>query len=172
MDQGAHNATLCPENPFWHYSLTQYAKPECAEFLLKAQNDDQLDINLLLYIGWLATLNKTLHWPAIEESLCLQWTAQVILPLRTARLNSKALSTLEAPHNDKLYQQLKQTELQAEQRMQALLFNELNNMNTGPDDFNQCLIDSLHSYGNALGSEQRNRDSPWIKQLSLHLAPA
>lgn len=162
MDHGAHNATLCLDNPFWRYSLKQYAVPGCSEFLLAAQDDHGLDINVLLFLGWLADTGMIFSPALLEEPMA--FTAQVIEPLRLSR------RTMKTQGNDALYQHIKASELLAEQHIQALLYDKSRALETLEPDatsFKQSLNGSLNEY--LPSTLKHNQD--WKALLMRYLSP-
>ena len=162
MEHGAHNATICLDNPFWRYSLKQYAAPGCARFLLSAQDECGLDVNVLLYAGWLAHENRLLDISLLStgsETSVLDFSQRVIEPLRLARRNCKTFEQGE------LYQNLKETELKAEQQMQALLFQLSTTMPEGTGSNEDDLKTNLLCY---LPKHQQ-QDSGWLNTLQHFL---
>jgi uncharacterized protein (TIGR02444 family) len=106
-------------NPFWDYSLSVYNAPGVAGACLSAQDDCGLDVNLLLYAGWLSTRDRVLteaHLAQIEEAVS-GWRSRAVEPLRRLRRDLKTL-----PGADDLRQQVKSLELAAERRQQALMW--------------------------------------------------
>lgn len=162
MDHGAHNATLCLDNPFWRYSLRQYAVSGCSDFLLAAQDEHGLDINVLLYLGWLAENGKRVDTLLLEHPL--MFSDQVIQPLRLARRSMKSLGDLN------LYEHIKKSELMAEQHMQALLYDKsltLENVNSDLIDIEEALTNLLSGYL----PHVLNRDQSWKAHLMRYLTP-
>ena len=43
-------------NPFWEYSVQQYARPGVADTCLVLQDEHTLDVNMLLYAAWLSSV--------------------------------------------------------------------------------------------------------------------
>ena len=162
MDHGAHNATLCLDNPFWQYSLRQYALSGCSDFLLAAQDDHDLDINIVLYLGWLVNRGKIFDISLLEQPLA--FSNQFIQPLRVTRRSVKPLGDTD------LYKHIKKSELMAEQYMQALLYEQsllLEDVNSDLIDTEQALSMLLSEYlPHALNSDQS-----WKADLICFLTP-
>lgn len=106
-------------NPFWEFSLCQYARPGVAEACLAAQDDLAADVNLLLYAAWLTRQDLELsagQWCSLEAEL-QAWRQQVLLPLRALRRSWRQL-----PAADRLRQQLQALELEAERDQQQQIW--------------------------------------------------
>ena len=160
MEHGAHNATLCLDNPFWRYSLQQYTVPGCSDFLLSAQDQRGLNINVLLYLGWLAHIGKSFDAPRLDQAVL--FSEQVIEPLRLARVAAKSKA------QPSLYEHIKKSELMAEQHMQAILYDgslALKDMNTNAMTSAQLLESSLEAYLPHI----LNSDHSWKAMLIRYL---
>ncbi|WP_353350200.1 TIGR02444 family protein [Oceaniserpentilla sp. 4NH20-0058] len=148
------------DNPFWHYSLKQYSNPACASFLLDAQDNYGLDINILLFIGWLST-----HKPSLISishlNSAMKWNQRVIQPIRWFRRKIKILNVIKA------YNWIKKQELWAEQVEQAMLFlssQELAQFNeTGYENFEMNI--QVYLKGKIVIEET------WLQALFKHLQP-
>lgn len=158
MNHGAHNATNPLDNPLWQYALKQYAAPGCAEFLLAAQDQHDLDINVLLYLGWLSKQKRIFNADTLKHQQYQKWQ-DLICPLRQLRRDSKEVV------NEALYQSLKDTELLAEQSILAWLY-ELTSGNTEYSGSSEaCLEKNLELY--LLESLMTQPD--WKQRLTKHL---
>ncbi|MFY0639651.1 MAG: TIGR02444 family protein [Bermanella sp.] len=161
MVQVAHDAINSLDNPFWLYSIEQYKKPGCAEFLLDAQDHFQLDINILLFIGWLISQNKVYREDVALNDVHL-WQLSKVKPIRKLRRQVKQLQ------NKELYQAFKDLELMAEQKQQKMLFlisqqwPESNN--TRLEGFKV----SMNKYGRQKGITMKQS---WLQALYQHLQP-
>lgn len=106
------------DNDFWQFSLELYANPEVAQYCLKLQDQHDMQVNILLYSLWLSFEGCILEPQRIKQNSQLQNWLKVIIPnIRDAR---KQVG--ENSKQDPLYKQLKASELMAEQRAQAILF--------------------------------------------------
>lgn len=102
-------------NPLWQYSVEQYARPGVADACLALQDDHDLDVNILLYAAWLASLGRKPdagHIEALARDVD-EWREQVIRPLRSLRRQWKGLSPAA-----ELREQVKNLELEAERLQQ------------------------------------------------------
>lgn len=102
-------------NPFWDYSLVQYAREGVSAACLTLQDEHDLDVNVLLYAAWLASMQQNLsaeHLNGLQE--CIKpWREQVVRPLRDLRRLWRGVQPAQA-----LREQLKALELQAERDQQ------------------------------------------------------
>lgn len=160
MFRGGHNATKSLDNPFWHYSLRQYENSDCAYFLLDAQDNHGLDINILLFIGWLGTHTSS-QLSVLHLSSAMNWNQWVIQPIRWLRRKSKPFKRV------KLYNWIKKQELWAEQVEQAMLFlvsQELVQFNaTGYEGFRLNMQVYLEG--------KVEIEEAWLQALFKHLQP-
>ena len=158
----AHDATNQKNNPLWIYSLKQYGDPSCATFLLDAQDTYQLDINILLFIGWLATQKRCLDIQKLSASNITTWQKQVIQPLRKIRLQAKTMA------NNDFYQSIKKLELSAEHQEQNKLYGISHNMKKQNFEFSECIRRGCEVYFEELGRKLEKR---WLQILTQHLQP-
>ena len=102
-------------NPFWEYSVRQYARPGVAEACLALQDEHALDVNMLLYAAWLSSLGRQAdraHFEALYGEI-QAWRERVVQPLRILRRQWKDF----APASQ-LRGQLQAIELDAERVQQ------------------------------------------------------
>lgn len=161
MCQGAHDATNRWDNPFWLYSLEQYKQPGCADFLLNAQDQYHLDINILLFIGWLSTQHK-LFQPSASMDEIHNWQIKNIRPIRQLRQRIKLLT--KGP----FYEACKQLELTGEQAQQALLFQVSKDWPTSRLSGYEVFESSIKRY---LGEAKIINKEGWLQALYQHLQP-
>jgi uncharacterized protein (TIGR02444 family) len=117
---------MTSDNPFWDFSLALYRRPGVAEACLRLQDDAGVDVNLLLYFCWLATVRGT----ALDDSEIGKavegtdaWRARVVRPLREIRRSMKGGVEGMAPESaESLRSEVKRIELQSERLQQDLLF--------------------------------------------------
>jgi uncharacterized protein (TIGR02444 family) len=102
-------------NPFWEYSVRQYARQGVAETCIALQDGCALDVNMLLYAAWLASLGRQPdceHIEALEREVH-EWRERVVQPLRCLRRQWKELEQAA-----QLRSELKAIELRAERAQQ------------------------------------------------------
>lgn len=100
------------DNPLWRYALSIYSKPSVEQACLAAQSLG-LQVNTLLLCCWLATKGETYQQEDYVGAYSL-WRDPVLGPLRQLRFQVKEMRKAY-PVLDSCYQQLKQSELAAEQ---------------------------------------------------------
>ena len=158
----AHNATNHRNNPLWIYSVKQYSSTACSEFLLESQHKFRLDINILLFIGWLATQNKSFKMNPISASGVMDWQLKVVSPIRELRKRVKNLNAVD------FYQHMKKLELEAEYQEQLKLYELTIHMTKQNWRFNKFIQEGCELYFKEL--EQRV-DRQWLQTLTEHLQP-
>ena len=102
-------------NPLWEYSVRQYARQGVAETCEALQDDHALDVNILLYGAWLASIGRqpdSEHIEALAREI-LEWRERVVKPLRFLRRQWRGLDPAEQLRNE-----LKAIELKAERAQQ------------------------------------------------------
>lgn len=115
-----------PENPFWAFSLNAYARPDVAEACLFLQDEAALDVNLLLYCCWVASVRES----ALTEDelrkavdLTAEWQEQVVVPLRRMRRELKGgADGLPDDAVESFRSEVKRLELEGERLQQDFLF--------------------------------------------------
>ena len=170
MTQDAHNATKSvanlSANPFWDYSLTVYKQAGCADFLLSAQESYSADINILLYIGWLAKQHKIYTPSGQQRDSINEFQKYTIGRVRQLRVRAKHLSD----HN--LYNELKQLELLAESIEQTRLFRQSESMALSNLDFEGSVKQSFDVYISQVGSGADVLiDETWMQTFIEYLQP-
>lgn len=107
------------ENVFWTYSLAVYRRKEVAQCCLALQDDAGVDVNLLLYAGWLAGQGQRLDSYHLEQvaSAVADWQKQVVKPLRDLRRHLRTVAGAEL-----FWEALKEQELSAEQHQQNTMY--------------------------------------------------
>jgi uncharacterized protein (TIGR02444 family) len=106
------------ESPFWRFSLRFYARPHIAEACLALQDNSDADVNILLFVLYLADQLKQLSAPEIArlDSAVAQWRETVVRPLRTLRRGLKpGIEFIPGPVGETFRAQIKRLELESEQ---------------------------------------------------------
>ncbi len=119
---GGHSRT----NPFWDFSLRLYSSPAVQRACLELQDGSGVDVNVMLYALWQASMGRSLSngdgltiLAAVEP-----WREEVVVPLRTARRNLKgAFTAFDASAAESLRAIVKKAELEAERQQQQALYN-------------------------------------------------
>lgn len=154
------------DNPFWQFSLTVYQQPNCADFLLDAQNRYGIDINVLLFIGWLAHEQKSLKLSPMFKSTINDFQQGTIAPIRKIRIAVKKMKNAE------FYEALKRLELLAENLEQQRLYRLFDQMPVSDEDFNVSIEQSINVY---IGQNDKGvaliQEKNWLQTLIQYLQP-
>ena len=115
-----------PGNSFWDYSLAVYRRPGVSEACLRLQDDAGVDVNLLLYVCWLATVrDAALDEAGVRDAIALTegWRDRVVRPLRDVRRWMKGgAEGMPAESVEALRSEVKKIELKSERLQQDMLF--------------------------------------------------
>lgn len=106
------------ESPFWRFSLRFYARPHIAEACLALQDNAGADVNILLFVLYLADHRQQLSAAEIArlDSAVGQWREAVVRPLRILRRGLKSgVEFIPGPVSETFRSQIKRLELEAEQ---------------------------------------------------------
>ena len=106
-------------NEFWAFSLATYGCEEGAQASLVVQDELGLDVNIVLYAAWLATMDRQLtraHLRSVDSSVST-WRDRVVSPLRSLRRDLREYAPAEG-----VREQLKALELQSEQQQQEMMW--------------------------------------------------
>jgi len=154
---GVHNATNWLDNPFWRYSIKQYSQPECASFLLNAQDHKQLDVNILLFIGYISDRNLRLpNKGCLNKAIIINFF--LIRPIRWLRRMTKHLTPIG------LYRWIKHVELKSEQLEQGVLYRLAEQLKDTEKSL--CFERNLEIY---MGKEEI--EAIWLQALKEYLQP-
>ena len=107
-----------PESAFWRFSLRFYARPNIAPACLELQDKAGADVNLLLFLLFLADRNRGLNTQEIAtlDRAVAQWRDSVIKPLRALRRGLKqGIEFIPGPVSETFRSQIKRMELESEQ---------------------------------------------------------
>lgn len=113
-------------SPFWRFSLRFYRRPGVADACLRLQDEAGADVNLLLFLLWLASSRRSLSGTEIEavEHKVAPWREQVVIPLRAIRRTIKTPPAAIAPAAAETYRsKVKALELEAERLQQEALYD-------------------------------------------------
>jgi len=110
-------------NEFWEFSLATYATEGVSDSALAVQDQMGLDINLILYASWLASLELKLtgeHLAGLRHRT-ERWQKEVVIPLREVRTRLR-----NDPSAAELRHQVKAIELSSEKHQQELMWSYFN----------------------------------------------
>jgi uncharacterized protein (TIGR02444 family) len=112
-------------SPFWRFSLGYYRKRGVADACIALQDEYGVDVNLLLFLLWLASIERRLtpdELGTIAEEV-RGWQAGVIAPLRDLRRKLKHEAPLVEPGSAELFRtKIKGLELEAERLQQQAMY--------------------------------------------------
>ena len=114
-------------NTFWRFSLKVYAKDGVAPACLALQDRHGLDVNLLLVCAWAGVHGRGLTRAELEtlRGAVGDWHREAVRPLRAVRRWMKEQEAVPLERHQKLREELKRLELEAEQLEQQILFEAL-----------------------------------------------
>jgi uncharacterized protein (TIGR02444 family) len=144
------------ESPFWRFSLRFYALPGVAPACLTLQDEGKADVNLMLYLLFLATQKRALTRDDIAslDKTVSVWREEVIKPLRELRRRLKrGISDVDSRANDAFREHVKGIELESERIAHDTLARAAPPLSfradaASPQDAAQA---SLDAYGKFLG---------------------
>ncbi|MDX1711638.1 MAG: TIGR02444 family protein [Rhodovibrionaceae bacterium] len=120
---GSAQAPDSDKNPFWSFSLEIYARPGVAPACIALQDRLGLDVNLLLYLCWRASLGLAVEAEELADLMvrAALWQSRVVQPLRAVRRALKGQDMVDAEAGEDLRERVKALELEAERLEQAML---------------------------------------------------
>ncbi len=111
--------------PFWRFSLHIYKQPGVSDACITLQDDCGVDVNLLLYLFWLASEGRQLTADEVKglDSKVKSWRELTIIPIRDTRRKLKGAATLLDPNRQEAFRnKVKAVELDAERLQQEALY--------------------------------------------------
>ena len=112
-------------SPFWRFSLGFYRHPEVAAACIELQDRAGVDVNILLFLLWSATLDRTLPRHEIEEleRRIGAWRMAAVIPLRELRRALKTPPPVVEPGAAEAFRtRIKAVELEAERLQQQTMY--------------------------------------------------
>ncbi len=113
------------ETPFWRFSLSFYRQAGVAETCIALQDECGVDVNLMLFLLWLASGGRQLSVADLKDldDAVRPWRELTIIPIRDVRRRLKGAPTLvEAGKQEALRTKIKAIELEAERQQQEALY--------------------------------------------------
>jgi uncharacterized protein (TIGR02444 family) len=129
-----NEALTTPDTPFWRFSLFFYRQAGIAEACIALQDNCGVDVNLMLFLLWLAAGGRQLSTQNVKEldEAVRGWRELTIIPIREVRRALKGASTLvEAPKQEAFRTKVKALELEAERLQQEALYGRSRTMPRG-----------------------------------------
>ena len=114
------------ETPFWRFSLNFYRQPGVSDACIALQDGCGVDVNLLLFLLWLASDDRQLSAEEVQllDDNVRDWRNLTIVPIRDARRKLKGAATLVAPDKQEAFRtKVKAIELDAERLQQEALYD-------------------------------------------------
>jgi uncharacterized protein (TIGR02444 family) len=112
------------ESAFWRFSLAFYARPQVPAACLELQDSAGVDVNLMLYLLFLAYHQRQLDRADVAriDAAIRQWRDLAVVPLRTLRRKLKTgIAPMPAADTEALRSAVKRIELDAERIEQEWL---------------------------------------------------
>ena len=112
-------------SPFWRFSLRFYRQPKVADACIALQEEAGVDVNLLLFLLWQATLKRALSPIEVGEleSRIGAWREATVIPLRGVRRALKSPPALVEPATAEAFRtRIKAVELEAERLQQEAMY--------------------------------------------------
>ena len=111
--------------PFWRFSLHFYRQAGVSDACVTLQDDCGVDVNLLLFLLWLAANQRLLSGDDVKriDDAVRGWRNLAVIPIRNLRRKLKDTSTLVAPRTQEAFRtKVKAIELEAERLQQEALY--------------------------------------------------
>lgn len=111
--------------PFWRFSLHFYRQAGVSDACIALQDDCGVDVNLLLFLFWLASDGRLLSADEVKklDDTVRSWRELTIIPIRDARRKLKGAHTMvEAGKQEAFRNKVKAVELDAERLQQEALY--------------------------------------------------
>ena len=135
------------DNLLWRFSNTIYSREGVSKILLYAQNKYLIDINMILYTAWLASINRSLTVEDIRaaEKLVKPWRTEIIVPIRKVRRSLK--KTFD---KNFLLESVRKLEIDAEKEQLRILYDSFLELSSDqPSSYKlKILKDNLTVYCN------------------------
>jgi uncharacterized protein (TIGR02444 family) len=120
----AHPETPREDSPFWRFSLRFYARAKVAAACLVLQDEAGADVNLLLFLLFLAEHQREVSASELAEldGAVAVWRDQVVKPLRSLRRALKqGIGEISVTVSETFRGQIKRLELDSEHIEQSVL---------------------------------------------------
>jgi uncharacterized protein (TIGR02444 family) len=113
------------DSPFWRFSLGFYRQPGVADACIELQDQAGVDVNILLFLLWKATLNRTLSQASVAEleAKIGPWRDATVVPIRALRRALRTPPPVVDPGAAEAFRtRIKGVELEAERLQQQTMY--------------------------------------------------
>lgn len=146
-----------PDSAFWQFSLALYGRPGVPDACLRLQDECGVDVNVMLYLLYVASVGRLIDSDDIEriETLAAPWREEIVRPMRDVRRRLKTPPAhFQNAASESLRSALKRIELEAEHLEQLALERDLpaHALGTASSDSSLCAAQNLRMYAQRLGA--------------------
>jgi uncharacterized protein (TIGR02444 family) len=145
--------TTSSDSAFWRFSLRFYALPDVAPACIVLQDEAGVDVNLLLFLLFLAESGRAVTQDDIArlDRDIAPWREHVVEPLRALRRRLKTgVGDITPPSSEGLRNMVKKIELEAERLEQGRLEARASNIGK-PATRDAAALANLAAYAEHLG---------------------
>jgi uncharacterized protein (TIGR02444 family) len=117
--------TQTETTPFWRFSLSFYRQSGVSEACIGLQDEYGVDVNLLLFLLWLASEGRLLSADEVKklDDTVRDWRNLTIVPIREVRRKLKGARTMADTGTQEAFRnKVKAIELEAERLQQQALY--------------------------------------------------
>jgi uncharacterized protein (TIGR02444 family) len=144
-------------SPFWTFSLSFYRQGGVSEACLELQDRFGVDVNIVLFLLWTATLGRRLE-ASETRSLADKvraWQSEVVVPIRNLRRFLKTPPPLLDEGTAELFRtKIKAVELESERLQQEAMFALAPSLHYEPaDNVVEAARTNLANYQSVLGRQ-------------------
>jgi uncharacterized protein (TIGR02444 family) len=142
--------------PFWRFSLGFYRQVGVSDACIALQDDCGVDVNLLLFLFWLADDGRWLSADEVKklDETVRSWRELTIIPIRDTRRKLKGAHTMVEPGRQEAFRnKVKAVELDAERLQQEALYDSTRSGPLGkPADPPAAARGNVAAYEAAIGA--------------------
>jgi uncharacterized protein (TIGR02444 family) len=112
-------------SPFWRFSLGYYRQPGIGDACIALQDGAGVDVNLLLFLLWQASVGRTFAVAEVDEleRRIGAWRSMTVIPLRHIRRALRSPPALvEGAAAEAFRNKIKAVELEAERLQQEAMY--------------------------------------------------
>jgi uncharacterized protein (TIGR02444 family) len=147
---------LTDDFAFWRFSRHVYSGPGVAEACLRLQDEHGIDVNVMLYLLFLARSGRQIAHTDVDsvESVAREWREGVVRPLREVRRRLKMPpSPFDAGLANNLRSEVKRIELESERLQQFAMQHQVPPESLGEScqDTSACARHNLGAYAQRHG---------------------